>query len=62
MTKPGKNIQVVIVSVIGLLSLIILMVTRQFQNVTSELTAVMSQLRDFVSACIGFLISYGKNA
>ena len=55
-----NEIQVFVVSMIGLISLIILLITRHFQNVTPELTAVISQLRDFVSACIGFLVSCGK--
>ncbi len=55
------KMQILIVSAIGFISLIILIVTRHTQNVTPGLTAMISQLRDFVSACIGFLISCGKN-
>lgn len=56
-----NRIQVFVVSIIGILSLVILLISKQFPNETSELTAMTSQLRDFVSACIGFLISCGKN-
>lgn len=60
--KSCNKIQVIVVSTIGLISLIILFITRYSQNITPEFTATISQLRDFVSACIGFLISYGKNS
>lgn len=56
-----SRIQVFVVSSIGLLSLAILMIARNYPETTPELTAMVSQLRDFVSACIGFLISCGKN-
>ena len=57
----GKKTQVVLVSIIGLASLVILLWTQNYQDITTELTAIRSQLRDFVSACIGFLISCGKS-
>lgn len=60
-TRPCKKTQIIVVSVIGLISLVLLFVIRYFQNITPESTATISQLRDFVSACIGFLISCGKN-
>lgn len=56
----GK-IQVIVVSIIGILSLAILISARHFQDITPELTAIISQLRDFTFTCIGFLISCGKN-
>lgn len=56
-----SKIQVTIVASIGLISLAILFVTRFYQDFTPELSATISQLRDFVSACIGFLVSCGKN-
>ncbi len=59
--KYCSKIQVFVVSMIGLISLIILFITRCFWDATPELTAMISQLRDFVSACIGFLVSCGKN-
>lgn len=57
-----NKLQVIVVSGVGLFSLVILLISKQFPNITPELTAMISQLRDFVSACIGFLISCGKNA
>lgn len=56
-----SKIQVTIVASIGLISLAVLFVTRFYQDFTPELSATISQLRDFVSACIGFLASCGKN-
>ena len=56
-----SQIQVVIVSIIGFSSLIILMAARHFRAQSPELSATISQLRDFISACIGFLVSCGKS-
>lgn len=60
-TRHCSRIQVTIVASIGIFSMIILFITRFYQDLTPELSATISQLRDFVSACIGFLISCGKN-
>ena len=59
-TEGCDRVQVVVVSVIGLFSLIVLLVARQFYSTSTEFTAIVSQLRDFFSASIGFLISCGK--
>lgn len=56
-----SRVQITIVASIGLFSMIILFVTRFYQELTPEFSATISQLRDFVSAGIGFLISCGKN-
>lgn len=58
--KHCSKVQVCIVAAIGLVSLVILVVTKQFPEATAELAAMKSQLRDFTSACIGFLVSCGK--
>ena len=63
-TTPVGNCsktQVYVVSIIGLFSLAILLIARNCHGETSEITAIISQLRDFISACIGFLVSCGKN-
>lgn len=59
--RSRRQMQIFVVSVIGLISLTILFLTGYIENVTTEIAAIISQLRDFVSACIGFLISCGKN-
>lgn len=59
-TEGCDRVQVVVVSIIGLFSLIVLLVARQFYSTSTEFTAIVSQLRDFFSASIGFLISCGK--
>lgn len=55
----GK-IQIIIVSSIGIGSLILLFIIRYSASESHEIAAIVSQLRDFVSACIGFLVSYKK--
>lgn len=57
----GK-LQIWVVSAVGLLSLVILIGTKGYSDVTPELTALVSQLRDFLFGCIGFLVGCGKNA
>ena len=60
-TGHCSKIQVIVVSMVGLFSLVILLMAQNYPDETPELTAIISQLRDFISACIGFLISCGKN-
>lgn len=63
-TAPTENrnkMQILIVSLIGLLSLVALLVSYSMKNESSGFVSTVSQLRDFVSTCIGFLISYRKN-
>ncbi len=55
-----NKVQVIVVSVIGLFSLILLVIARRFTEITPEMASTVSQLQDFVSACVGFLISCGK--
>ena len=57
--SDGK-LQVAIVSAIGGGSLILLFIIKFFIAEISEISVTVSQLRDFVSACIGFLVSYGR--
>lgn len=61
-TASGGRLQVAVVGMVGLVSLVVLLVIRQFQDATPELSAIVSQLRDFVSASIGFLVSCGKTS
>ena len=55
------TIQVIVVSAIGGCSLLFLLILRNYVEITPEITATASQLRDFVSACIGYLVSCGKS-
>ncbi len=57
-----SHLQVTVVSLVGLASLGALLASRAFCQATPEGTAIVSQLRDFVSASIGFLVSCGKNS
>ena len=54
--------QILVVSVVGLFALAVLLVARNLPGNSPGLTATVSQLRDFLSACIGFLVSCGKRA
>lgn len=60
-TECRSKMQILIVSLIGLLSLAALLVSYSLKNESSGFVSTVSQLRDFVSTCIGFLISYRKN-
>ncbi len=55
-----SKIQITVVAVIGMVSLMILLASNVSGSQNSEISAMVSQLRDFISACIGFLISCGK--
>ena len=54
------KIQVIVISVIGIFSLILLLILRNFAQITPQSAATVSQLRDFISSCVGFLVSCGK--
>jgi hypothetical protein len=56
------KMQVYIVASIGILSLIFLLVAKNITDMTAEASASVSQFRDFVSACTGYLVSCGKSA
>ena len=60
--KGCNTFQVTVVAVVGIVSLCVLMGTRWFPEFTPEITAIVSQLRDFVAASIGFLASCKKTA
>ena len=56
------NFQIIVVSCIGLFSLILLFLIHEGIVGSRSVTAAASQLRDFVSASVGFLVSSGKNS
>lgn len=50
------NQQIIIATVIGLSAFLTLAIVRNFLTLTPEMSAAISQLRDFVSGCVGFLL------
>ncbi|MEG1744567.1 MAG: hypothetical protein RR951_09115 [Ruthenibacterium sp.] len=48
--------QIIIATAIGVFSLLVLIITRNFVPISPGMTAAISQLRDFVSGCVGFLL------
>lgn len=55
-----NSYQIIIITIICIASLIILIIGRNFFEFTSQSSAIVSQLKDFISASIGFLVSCGK--
>ena len=55
-TRTKPNLSVIIVALVGLFSMILLLIVRNFTTVTPNMSATLSQLRDFVCGCIGFLV------
>ncbi|MGI5957835.1 MAG: hypothetical protein ACOX60_00265 [Massiliimalia sp.] len=56
-----RKVQITVVTVIGIFSLLFLFFAANLHQLSSGMSATLSQLRDFVSACVGFLISCGKD-
>lgn len=56
---PGREeqLQIIVVASIGIAALLILIAFRNFEMTHASSIAILSQLRDFVSGCVGFLIS-----
>ncbi len=66
--KNYESLQIIIVSFIGLFSLILLIILRNIDPwnngsipLTNSTLSTISQLRDFLSSCIGFLIGYPQS-
>lgn len=55
-----SRLQIIVVSAIGFIALVLLLISRNYTQTTPEFSATVSQLRDFLSASIGFLVSCGK--
>ncbi len=53
--------QVIIVSLIGLVSMILMFLSNKYADAAPHAAATIAQLRDFVSACVGYLVSCGKS-
>ncbi len=54
-TFPSK-LQIIIITTIGLLSLIVLLIVRNLNLIRTETVATISQLRDIVCGSVGFLL------
>lgn len=52
----SSNQQIIIATVIGVVSLIVLIIARNHNLINSTTTATISELRDFVSGSVGFLL------
>lgn len=52
----ASNQQIVIATIIGITALIVLIIARYYINLTDKSIATISQMRDFVSGCVGFLL------
>lgn len=53
--KTKKN--TIIISIIGIVSLLIMLTVRNFTTINTTSVSTLSQLKDFVSATVGFLVS-----
>ena len=62
--SPGQRLrqQMIIVAIIGISSLLILVVARNYTQPCTEAVATLSQLRDFVSGSVGFLTGHAGAA
>lgn len=58
----SRHVQSLIATVIGITALCILLVIRNFITITPEMISTISQLRDFVSGCVGFLLGTQTNS
>ena len=56
-----NKLQIIVVSSIGFIALVLLLISKNYPQTTPEFSATVSQLRDFLSASIGFLVSQGKS-
>ncbi len=56
----STNTHTIIIFILGVSSLLILLYIRNFTNVTNSSIASISQLKDFVFATVGFLVSRQK--
>ena len=54
--------QVLVVAAVGVLSLVILLIYRNFFPISASSAGTLTQFRDFVSGSVGFLISCSTSA
>lgn len=51
-----SQLQIIIATVIGVFALCVLILIRNFSAISPAMLATISQMRDFVSGCVGFLL------
>lgn len=59
--EATNNIQVIIATVIGITSFLILIIARELTQLPDDALATLSQFRTFFSGCVGFLIGIPKD-
>lgn len=52
----ASNQQIIIATIIGITALVVLIIARNYIELNDKSIAVISQMRDFVSGCVGFLL------
>lgn len=52
----ASNQQIIIATIIGITALIVLIIARNSLDITEKSIAIIAQMRDFVSGCVGFLL------
>lgn len=57
-TEPRDDVQIVIIAAIGIVCLILLLIARNYSTINTASVATLSQLRDFISGSVGFLIGH----
>lgn len=55
-----RDERIIIITVLGVISLLALIIVRNFFDLNSTATASITELRDFISNAIGFLLGYQK--
>ncbi len=51
-----SRVQIILTTVIGVISLVIILIARNFIELTPASVPAITHLRDFVSGCVGFLV------
>ncbi|GAA0076344.1 hypothetical protein UT300005_07220 [Clostridium sp. CTA-5] len=54
--QETSNQQIIIATIIGVISLIVIIIARNFTDLNQISLASLTQMRDFVSGCVGFLL------
>ncbi len=57
-----RSVQVIIVTVLGLISLVALIINRNLSVIPDSSIPTITQLRDIVFGCVGFLLGYPSDS